>query len=56
MTLKISWLSVNLAYVKLLKAYRNLGCNMSLKIHFLDSQLDFFLQNFGDVIDEHGER
>lgn len=29
---------------------------MSLKIHFLDSHLDFFPENLGDVSDEHGER
>jgi hypothetical protein len=35
---------------------RALGCNMSLKMHFLDSHLDFFPQNVGNVSDEHGER
>jgi len=29
---------------------------MSLKIHFLHSHLDFFLENCGAVSDEHGER
>ena len=29
---------------------------MSLKIHFLDSHLDFFTENLGEVSDEHGER
>lgn len=33
-----------------------LGVNMSLKIHFLHSHLDFFPPNLGDVSDEHGER
>jgi len=28
---------------------------MSLKIHFLESQLDFFPQNLGEVSDEHSE-
>jgi hypothetical protein len=28
---------------------------MSLKIHMLHSNLDFFPQNFGKVVDEHGE-
>lgn len=32
------------------------GANMSLKIHFLHSHLDFFPPNLGDVSDEHGER
>jgi hypothetical protein len=29
---------------------------MSLKVHFLDSHLDFFPENLGVVSDEHGER
>ncbi|GBM54178.1 hypothetical protein AVEN_64524-1 [Araneus ventricosus] len=29
---------------------------MSLKIHFLDFHLNFFLDNCGQVSDEHGER
>lgn len=41
---------------ELLENYKLLGCNMSLKIHFLDSHLDFFPRNPGDVSDEHGER
>ena len=40
----------------LLQSYQQLGCNMSLKIHFLHSQLDFFPENCGAVSDEHGER
>jgi len=31
-------------------------CNASLKIHFLESHLDFFPENLGEVSDEHGER
>lgn len=41
---------------RLLAAYCDLQCNMSLKIHFLDSHLDFFPENLGAVSDEHGER
>ena len=41
---------------ELLHNYRQLGCNMSLKIHFLHSHLDFFPKNLGAVSDEHGER
>jgi hypothetical protein len=41
---------------ELIEAYRVMGCNMSLKIHFLHSHLDFFPPNLGDVSDEHGER
>lgn len=40
----------------LLRNYRNLGCRMSLKIHFLHSHLDFFPKNLGEVSDEQGER
>ena len=42
--------------VKLLESYENLGCRMSLKVHFLHSHLDFFHENLGDVSEEHGER
>jgi len=41
---------------QLLSAFKALGCNMSLKIHFLDSHVDFFPENLGAVSDEHGER
>jgi len=40
----------------LLTSYRDMGCNMSLKIHFLEYHLDFFPENLGEVSDEHGER
>lgn len=40
----------------LLQSYQNLGCRMSLKIHFLHSHLDFFPKNLGAVSDEQGER
>ncbi|GBN02406.1 hypothetical protein AVEN_127727-1 [Araneus ventricosus] len=33
-----------------------MGYNMSLKIHFLHSHLEFFTENLGSVSDEHGER
>jgi hypothetical protein len=33
-----------------------MGCNMSLKVYFLGSHLDFFPENLGAVSDEHGER
>ena len=39
----------------LLQSYQKLGCNTSLKIHFLHSHLDFFPENCGAVSDEHGE-
>ncbi|UYV72105.1 hypothetical protein LAZ67_9001826 [Cordylochernes scorpioides] len=40
----------------LLISYKALGFNMSLKIHFLHSHLDFLPDNLGVVSDEHGER
>ena len=40
----------------MIQAYKIMGCNMSLKIHFLSSHLDFFPENLGAVSDEHGER
>jgi len=41
----------------LLTSYKVMGCNMSLKIHFLESRLDFFPpENLGKISDEHGER
>ena len=40
----------------MLDAFHHMKCNMSLKVHFLHSHLDFFPSNFGDVSDEHGER
>jgi hypothetical protein len=40
----------------LLTSYKAMGCNMSLKIHFLESHLDFFSENLGEVSDEHCER
>ena len=39
-----------------LQSYQKLGCNMSLKICFLHSHLDFFPENCGAVSDQHGER
>ena len=33
-----------------------MGCNMSLKLHFLHFHLDLFPKNLGAVSDEHGER
>ena len=40
----------------LLKNYKKINVNMSLKIHFLHSHLDFFPVNLGAESDEHGER
>jgi len=40
----------------LLTSYKAMGCSRSLKIHFLESHLDFFLEDLGEVSDENGER
>jgi hypothetical protein len=39
----------------MLSFYQKLGCNMSVKLHMLHSHLDFFPDNCGMFIDEHGE-
>jgi len=40
----------------LVQSYKARGCHMFLKVHFLDSQLDFFPENLRAVSVEHGER
>jgi hypothetical protein len=35
----------------LLTSYKGMGCNMILKIHFLESHLDVFPENLGEVSD-----
>ena len=40
----------------LVKNLKILGCNMSLKVHFLDSHIDSFPENVGDYSEEQGER
>ena len=41
---------------RMLLAFYDLGCNMSVKLHFLNSHLDKFPENLGAVSDEQGER
>lgn len=41
---------------RMLLAFRDLGCNMSIKLHFLNSHLDKFPENLGALSDEQGER
>lgn len=41
---------------KMLNNYQKLGCLMSLKLHFLESHLDYFPENLGDYSEEQGER
>ena len=40
----------------LVQSYKFVECNMSKKVHFLDSHLDFFPENFVAVSDEYGGR
>ena len=41
---------------ELLMAYKEMGCCISLKMHFLHSHLEFFPENLGAVGDEPGEK
>jgi hypothetical protein len=40
----------------MLDKFKELGCNMSFKVHFLDSHLDNFPANLGAVSEEQAER
>lgn len=40
----------------MLSNFKSLGCNMSIKVHYLHSHLDNFLGNLGDTSEEQGER
>ena len=40
----------------LLQAFHNLQCNMSVKVHFLYSHLDYFPENLGVFSEEQSER
>lgn len=40
----------------MLSNFQKLGCNMSIKLHFLHSHIDFFPENLGAVSEEQGER
>ncbi|UYV63750.1 hypothetical protein LAZ67_2005492 [Cordylochernes scorpioides] len=51
-----AWNSFRNVCKNFLGSVKALGCNMSLKIHFLHSHLDFFPDNLGAVSDENGER
>ena len=41
---------------RMLEKFKALGCNMSLKVHFLCVHLDHFTDDLGDASEEHGER
>ena len=40
----------------LLDTFHKLGCNMSVKVHFLHSHLEYFPENLGALSEEQGER
>ena len=40
----------------MLTAFKSLGCNMSVKMHYLFSHIDWFPENLGSMSDEQGER
>ena len=40
----------------MLACFEALGCRISLKVHFLLAQLNYFPQNLGDMSEEHGAR
>ncbi|GBM62497.1 hypothetical protein AVEN_145982-1 [Araneus ventricosus] len=41
---------------EMIKNFKILVCSMSLKVHILDSHLDYFPENLGAVSEEQGER
>lgn len=40
----------------MLKNFEMLGCNMSVKVHFLHSHINYFPENLGQMSEEQGER
>ena len=40
----------------MLTNFKNLGCNMSIKVHYLHSHLDRFPENIGHLSEEQDER
>ena len=42
--------------INMLYAFKSLGCNMSIKMHYLFSHIDRFPENLGAMSDEQGER
>ena len=40
---------------KMLKSLQDIGTNMSIKVHFMHSHLDKFLNNYDNVSYEHGD-
>ena len=40
----------------MIDAFKDLECNMSIKLHYLYSHIDKFPENLGSMSDEQGER
>jgi len=40
----------------LIENLRLLGCNMSIKLHLFNSDIDYFSENLGSLSEEHDER
>jgi len=40
----------------LLNAFQAQGCNITLKVHFLHSHVDYFPENLGAYSEEQGEK
>lgn len=41
---------------KMVNNFKNMGCLMNLKLHFLHSHIEYFPENLGDFSEEQGER
>jgi hypothetical protein len=40
----------------MLENFKKLGCNMSVKVHFLHSHIEYYPENLGRFCEEQGER
>jgi hypothetical protein len=40
----------------MLENFKKLGCNMSVKVHFLHSHIEYFPENLGRFSEKQGER
>lgn len=46
---------INLKIIETVNAYKEKKCNISLKIHLVDSHFEYFPENLGGMKDEDGE-
>ena len=40
----------------MIDSFQKLKCSISLKLHFMDSYVEYFPKNLGDYSEEQGER